>query len=119
MTGPVAHVGKASVPTVGDGLPDLGGWEQFKNLMQPAMMADPFRPQDDVMRELAWYSGTVEGAKVIAWLRSITDGAPYPQHLGNIEQTALAAAKHQGRCMPGGMISHAIAEGTRLRALKG
>lgn len=119
MSGPVAHVGKVSTPAIGEGLPDLGGWEQFKTLMQPAMMPDPFRPQDDVLRELARYNSTVEGAKVLAWMRSITDGAPYPQQIGSIEQTALAAAKHQGRCIVGELVSRAIAEGNRLRALKG
>lgn len=116
--GPVGHVGSSKAPA----LPDLmksDGWAAFEKMMQPAVMPDPYRPGDDVMMELARYAETAEGRKVLDWLHSITDGAPYPQHIGSIEQTALAAAKHQGRVLPGEMIRRAVATGKELRKPKG
>jgi hypothetical protein len=119
MSGPVVHVGKASMPAVGDGLPDTGGWEQFKKLMDPAVMPDPYRPEDAMMMEMARYATSKEGAAFFKWLRSISNGAPYPQVSNTFEGIALASAKHQGRCIVGELVSNALAEGERLRALKG
>ena len=119
VSGPVIHVGGTKMPAVGEGLPGTGGWEQFQKLMAPAVMPDPFRPEDAMMVEMARYATSKEGTAFFAWLRSISSGAPYPQQIGSIEQTALASAKHQGRCLVGEIVSRALAEGERLRALKG
>lgn len=91
------------------------GWAYLEERLMPALMSDPYRPADRVMTELARWSRTEVGAEVIAWLHAISDGAPWPKTgLANIEQTALAAAKHEGRASVGQALSLAIAEGQRI-----
>lgn len=119
MSGPVGHFASSKAPVAADPL-KTSGWDDLKKMMMPAVMPDPFRPDDEVMMELARYAETAEGRKVLGWLHSITDQAPYPQYFGSIEQTALASVKHQGRCMPGVALNEAVAIGKTLRSkLKG
>ena len=117
MTGPVGALPRNMARDVHEALHDpTSGWEKLEQLMLPAVMPDPFRPQDGMMLELAKFAATAPGAAVIAWLRSITDLAPYPHvTAGGIEQAALAAARHEGRAHVGHLLQKAIAEGERLR----
>lgn len=114
MSGPVAQVGQSSAPVVGDPLRS-GGWDDFRRMMEPAKFANPLRPGDDVLMELARYAETEQGRKVLAWLHSVTDQTPYPQVGGSFENVALAAAKHQGRALIGAMLTEAVKEGQALR----
>ena len=91
------------------------GWDWFKQAFAPAMVNDPFRPEDEVLIELARYSGTEQGRAVLNFLHSITDRAPYPAGFKSLEEAALAAAKHEGRAGVGLVLSRAVAEGQRLR----
>lgn len=115
MTGPVASLGPRHQPPPPNETLQSNGWEDFKRLMNPAQMQNPFRPDGKILQEIARYSETVEGREVIAWLRSITDQAPYPNVSGgNFEQVAIAAAKHDARATIGRMIAAAISEGTAI-----
>lgn len=117
MTGPVAHFGARDQERE-TAAQDQGpqGWEWFKQAFAPALTADPFRPEDELLIEIARYSQTELGAKVFAWLHSLTDRAPYPAgDFKAIEEAAIAAAKHAGRAGVGHVLSRAVAEGQRLR----
>ena len=115
MTGPVANVGSRNVAReVDDALREGSGWEFFKKQFLPAVVADTFRPADEVLIEIARYSETQGGARVMAWLHELTDGAPYPVGTTSLEETAIAAARHQGRAGVGHVLKKAVAEGKRL-----
>lgn len=116
--GPVAHFGGRNVAAELDEIvgSDGDGWEFLKQQLLPALVNDPFRPEDAVLKELARYASTVEGGKVLAWLHSVTDRAPYPAGFTSIEQAALAAAKHEGRAVVGHLLTRAVAEGQRIQS---
>lgn len=117
MSGPVANFGARDVAREA-AQQDEGpqGWEWFKEQFGPALAADPFRPGDDVLEELARYGRTELGAKVLAWLHGLTDAAPYPAgNFKSFEEAAIAAAKHAGRAGVGHVLTRAVAEGQRLR----
>jgi hypothetical protein len=119
MTGPVGALPRNIAREVAQATESPGGWEKLEQLMHPAVMPDPFRPDDAMMMELAKFGTTEVGSGVIAWLRSISDLAPYPHvTAGGIEQAALAAARHEGRAHVGHLMAKAIAEGQRLNQLK-
>lgn len=113
MTGPFVG-GRGIAQEVGAAIAETDGWDYFKKEFMPALVADSFRPEDQLLIEIYKISQTVEGRKVIAWLHQLTDLAPYPQFIGSIEQTALMAAKHQGRAGVGHVLAKAVAEGERL-----
>jgi hypothetical protein len=117
MSGPIGHVGSATAgPENKNDHTQTAGWADFARLIDPAKMPNPFRPEDKMMQEFSRYAETVGGRNVVAWLRSITDLAPYPNVSGgNFEQVAIAAAKHDARATIGRMIAAAITEGTAIR----
>lgn len=100
-------------------LADKDGWDWFKQSFAPAPVADPFKPEDEVLLEFSRYADTPLGARVVAWLHLISDQSPYPLGTASIEETAIAAARHQGRASVGYVISKAIAEGRMLREKRG
>jgi hypothetical protein len=116
MTGPVTNLPRAGreVEAALNGGDE--GWAGLERLMLPAVMPDPFRPDDAVLAEMARYAETEIGARVMAWLRSVTDCAPYPHvTAAGFEQAALAAARHEGRAHVGHLITKAIADGQTIR----
>lgn len=116
MSGPVAHVGGVNAHAKAQEWMQSDGWKFFERQMDPAKMPNPFRPAGDMLKEISRYSETEQGKAFFAWLHSITDLAPYPNvNGGNLEQVAVAAAKHDGRALVGRMIAAALAEGKELR----
>lgn len=115
MSGPVSHIPKSIQERADQALNDRSGWDAFAKALMPALSADPFRPADNVLVEIARFSRTPEGSAVIAWLHGISDQAPYPDvTVQGFEHAALAAAKHQGRASVGQVLRKAIAEGTAI-----
>jgi hypothetical protein len=115
MSGPVAHIAKSVAADLKAAMDDSEGWKFFEENLLPAAMADTYRPDDRVMTSLARFAATLDGRDVVAWLRSISDRAPYPFVTGgNLEHAALGAAKHEGRAHVGHLIEKAIREGQRL-----
>lgn len=117
MTGPAIINGpKHFSKELEQAIEGRSGWDFLEKQLMPALVHDSFRPENRVLDELARYAETEVGREVIAWLRSISDGAPYPRTgFGTLETTALAAAKHEGRAAVGHALALAIAEGQRLR----
>jgi len=114
MSGPAAHIPRNVAREMKAAIDDSSGWKFFEEQMLPAVMADGFRPHDQVMVALARFAATLDGAGVVAWLRAISDCAPYPFVTGgNLEHAALGAAKHEGRAHVGHLIGKAISEGQR------
>lgn len=119
MSGPVGALSRNIAAEVKAAMDDPGGWETLGGLMTPAVMPDPYRPADAVMLEAARYATTIEGQRFFAWLRAVSDLAPYPHvTAGGIEQAALAAARHEGRAHVGHLLAKLLAEGERLRRLQ-
>lgn len=114
MSGPVGIVANPGAPRVALAL-ESKGWDDIKQLLEPARMPNPFKPADEVLMELARYAETELGRKVLDWLHGVTDRAPYPQVGATFENVALAAAKHQGRALIGDMLTQAVKEGQQLR----
>jgi hypothetical protein len=117
MSGPIGHVGSTTAgPKIEVDPTKTAGWPEFDRLRDPSTMQNPHRPEVKMMAEFSRYAETVEGRSVVAWLRSITDLAPYPNMSGgSFEQVAIAAAKHDGKATIGRMIAAAITEGTAIR----
>jgi hypothetical protein len=119
MTGPVSHLPRNMAREVQEALDSRDGWKVLEQQLLPAIAADSFHPGDEVLIEIARYAETDTGAKVIAWLHSLSDRAPYPCVTGgNLEHAALGAAKHEGRASVGHVIEKAVREGKRLRDIK-
>lgn len=115
MSGPVAHIPRSVAAELKAAMDDTEGWKFFEEQLLPAAVADSFRPDDKIMITMARFASTLDGSGVIAWLRSISDRAPYPVvTAGNLEHAALGAAKHEGRAHVGHLIEKAIREGQRL-----
>lgn len=97
-----------------DGLVDSiggAGWDALQGALAPAAVPDNYRPDDDVMKSLAIMAERGETRAVVEWLLDLTLRAPYPVTADTLEQTALAAAKHQARANVGEVVLKAIAEG--------
>lgn len=90
------------------------GWDALEKMMKPALMADQWRPQDDLLKQIAALSMTEFGRELFSWLFDLTNRAPYPQTGDSIESAALAAAKHEARAAVGEVILNAIVEGRKL-----
>lgn len=90
------------------------GWEGLSGEFRPAPVPDRFKPEDDLMRFIAAFYGTVEGRRFFEWIFDLTIRAPYPQTGQNFEQTAMAAGKHEARVAIGRVMCKAIADGRDL-----
>ena len=113
MSGPV--IPRNIAQEVNKSLADGNGWEFFKQQFLPAVVADTFRPDDQLLVDIAHFSTTSFGAKFLEWLHDLTDRAPYPIDGATIEAAALAAARHQGRAGVGHVLTKAVTEGRRLQ----
>lgn len=95
------------------------GWDGLEKMFEPALMHDRYRPQDELLKQIAALSQTEFGRELFAWLFDLTNRAPYPSTGGTIENAALAAAKHEARAAVGEVILNAIVEGRKLLDSKG
>jgi len=115
MTGP-ANINPRSIVRDLDTMMTAGGvgWEALETMFQPAVMADPWRPSENVMKFAAAMAQTDQGREFLAFIFDLTKRAPYP-HIGNsMESAALAAAKHEARAAVGEVVLQAIVEGRKL-----
>lgn len=112
--GPIGELPRNVAEAVDAEINDADGWRWFRDEFLPAAVADTFRPADDVLIAIWRLSQTGEGERIFAWLYDLTLNAPYPATGGSFENTALAAAKHQGRAGVGQTLKKAVAEGRRL-----
>jgi hypothetical protein len=87
---------------------------QVEAAIEDRAVADTFRPEDDLLKQIAQYANTYWGAKVFSWLHDLTDRAPYPMATGDIQELAMAASRHQGRAGVGHVLAKAVHEGNRL-----
>lgn len=117
MTGPVAHFGPRDAAREAEAQPEgPQGWDWFRQALAPLLQPDQFRPDDQLLIEIARYSETEIGRKVFDWLHALTDRAPYPSgDFKAFEEAAIAAAKHAGRAGVGHVLTRAVAEGRKLR----
>lgn len=112
--GPAINLPRSITAQVEAAIEDREGWDFFKNKFMPAAVADTFRPEDDLLKQIAQYANTYWGAKVFSWLHDLTDRAPYPMATGDIQELAMAASRHQGRAGVGHVLAKAVHEGNRL-----
>jgi hypothetical protein len=112
--GPVAHVGRRLDEQAAEVLGDETPWENLSRTFLPALVKDSFRPEESVMRELARIAVSPDGAKVVAWLRDLTDLAPYPEYFRTSDEAGIAAAKHAGRAGVGRVLALALQHGQQL-----
>lgn len=116
MSGPANINPRGMVRDLDDMLTAGGvGWDALEKMFQPAAVADQWKPDENLLKELGALSQTEFGRRLFGWLFDLTNRAPYPSTGGgNLEQVAMAAAKHEARAAVGEVIVNAIVEGRRL-----
>lgn len=116
MTGPVNIPARRQVHDLDRMLAQAGGvgWDGLAQKMLPALVGDRFRPEDAVLEALGRMWLRPADRAVIEWFFDLTARAPYPNFHGDMEATALAAAKHMARSAVGETVCHGLSEGLRI-----
>lgn len=88
--------------------------DEVMEAFAPAPAPSLLDPPDEIKKGLAILAGG-SGRPIIDWIFAITCNAPYPQSRGdNLNELAIAAAKHQSRAAIGDIIGKAILAGRIL-----
>jgi hypothetical protein len=115
MSGPIGALpNQRMTQQLNEMITSPSGFDALRKMMDPAVMPDPFRPADETLMAIARIARGMDGVKLVDWLRAITDLAPFPTDFRNMEEAAIAAAKHAGRASIGMVLVKAIVEGNRL-----